>query len=39
MIFGMPKEAIDLGAVDEIAPLDRLRDRALAAHAKKESKR
>ena len=39
VIFGMPKEAIDLGAVDEIAPLDRLRDRALAAHAKKESKR
>ena len=24
VVFGMPKEAIELGAVDEIAPLDRI---------------
>ena len=39
VIFGMPKEAIDAGAVDEVAPLSRLRERALAAIARKETKR
>jgi two-component system, chemotaxis family, protein-glutamate methylesterase/glutaminase len=39
VIFGMPKEAIDIGAVHEIVPLDRLRERALARHARKEDKR
>lgn len=36
VIFGMPKEAIDIGAVHEVAPLARLRDRVLAKLAKKE---
>ena len=31
VIFGMPREAIELGAVDEVASLARLRDKALAA--------
>ncbi len=39
VIFGMPKEAIDIGAVHEVVPLDRLRERALARHARKEDKR
>lgn len=39
VIFGMPKEAIDIGAVHEVAPLERLRDRVLAHLAKKEVKR
>jgi two-component system chemotaxis response regulator CheB len=38
VIFGMPKEAIDSGAVHEVAPLGRLRERALAARAKRERK-
>ncbi len=36
VIFGMPREAIELGAVNEVAPLNRLRERALARVAKKE---
>ena len=36
VIFGMPKEAIDIGAVHEVAPLSRLRDRVLARLSKKE---
>jgi two-component system chemotaxis response regulator CheB len=31
VIFGMPREAIELGAVDEVVTLARIRDRALAA--------
>jgi two-component system chemotaxis response regulator CheB len=31
VIFGMPREAIELGAVDEVASLGRIRDKALAA--------
>jgi two-component system chemotaxis response regulator CheB len=34
VIFGMPREAIEAGAVHEVAPLGRLRDRALARVAK-----
>ncbi len=34
VIFGMPREAIELDAVHEVAPLARLRDRALARVAK-----
>jgi two-component system chemotaxis response regulator CheB len=30
VIFGMPREAIELNAVHEVAPLERLRERALA---------
>jgi two-component system chemotaxis response regulator CheB len=30
VIFGMPREAIEVGAVDEVLPLGRLRDSALA---------
>lgn len=37
VIFGMPKEAIDAGAVHEVAPLDRLRERVLAHWARKEA--
>jgi two-component system chemotaxis response regulator CheB len=36
VIFGMPREAIELDAVHEVAPLGRLRERALARVAKKE---
>jgi two-component system chemotaxis response regulator CheB len=36
VIFGMPREAIELGAVNEVVPLARLRERALARAAKKE---
>jgi two-component system chemotaxis response regulator CheB len=36
VIFGMPREAIELDAVHEVAPLQRLRDRALAHVSKKE---
>lgn len=39
VIFGMPKEAIELGAVDEVAPLARLRERALHACARREAVR
>lgn len=38
VIFGMPREAIELGAVHEIAPLGRLRERALARVAKAVSR-
>ncbi|MFM8273678.1 MAG: chemotaxis-specific protein-glutamate methyltransferase CheB, partial [Gemmata sp.] len=31
VVFGMPKEAIALGAADEVAPLDRVADRLLRA--------
>jgi two-component system chemotaxis response regulator CheB len=34
VIFGMPREAIEAGAVHEVAPLGRLRERALARVAK-----
>jgi two-component system chemotaxis response regulator CheB len=34
VIFGMPREAIELGAVHEVAPLGKLRERALARVAK-----
>jgi two-component system, chemotaxis family, protein-glutamate methylesterase/glutaminase len=34
VIFGMPREAIEMGAVHEVAPLHKLRDRALARVAK-----
>jgi two-component system chemotaxis response regulator CheB len=34
VIFGMPREAIELGAVHEVAPLERLRERALARAAR-----
>jgi two-component system chemotaxis response regulator CheB len=37
VIFGMPKEAIDIGAVHEVVPLSRLRERALARIGKKET--
>ncbi|QJR15037.1 protein-glutamate methylesterase/protein-glutamine glutaminase [Usitatibacter palustris] len=36
VIFGMPREAIEAGAVHEVAPLTRLRDRALARLTSKE---
>jgi len=39
VIFGMPREAIELGAVHEVAPLNKLRERALARVAKKETTR
>ena len=39
VIFGMPREAIELGAVQEVAPLGRLRDEALARTAAKKSTR
>ena len=39
VVFGMPKEAIAIGAVHEIAPLERLRERVLARNAKREEKR
>jgi two-component system chemotaxis response regulator CheB len=39
VIFGMPREAIELGAVHEVAPLGRLRERALARVTKKEMTR
>jgi chemotaxis response regulator CheB len=32
----MPREAIEIGATHEVAPLNRLRERALARVAKKE---
>lgn len=35
VIFGMPREAIELGAVHEVAPLDRLREKTLARVAAK----
>jgi len=36
VIFGMPREAIELGAVHEVAPLGKLRERALARVTRKE---
>jgi two-component system, chemotaxis family, protein-glutamate methylesterase/glutaminase len=39
VIFGMPREAIELGAVHEVAPLQRLRDRALARFPRKDGAR
>ncbi|MGZ5102552.1 MAG: protein-glutamate methylesterase/protein-glutamine glutaminase [Usitatibacter sp.] len=39
VIFGMPREAIELDAVHEVAPLQRLRERALARFAKRETAR
>ncbi|MGZ5036742.1 MAG: protein-glutamate methylesterase/protein-glutamine glutaminase [Usitatibacter sp.] len=39
VIFGMPREAIEAGAVHEVAPLGRLRERALARFTKKEGVR
>ena len=39
VIFGMPREAIELDAVHEVAPLGRLRDRALARTARREATR
>jgi two-component system chemotaxis response regulator CheB len=39
VIFGMPREAIEAGAVHEVAPLGRLRERALARLARKEPTR
>ena len=40
VIFGMPREAIEIDAVHEVAPLGKLRDKALArAAAKKETAR
>ncbi|MEO5695226.1 MAG: chemotaxis response regulator protein-glutamate methylesterase [Usitatibacter sp.] len=39
VIFGMPREAIELGAVHEVAALNRLREKALAASGRKEGSR
>ena len=36
VIFGMPREAIELGAVEEVAPLNRLREKALAAATRRK---
>jgi two-component system chemotaxis response regulator CheB len=38
VIFGMPREAIELGAVHEVAPLQKLRERALARVSKEAVK-
>jgi chemotaxis response regulator CheB len=35
VIFVMPREAIEIDAVHEVAPLGRLRERALAASQRK----
>jgi two-component system chemotaxis response regulator CheB len=39
VIFGMPREAIELDAVHEVVPLGKLRERVLARSAKKEAAR
>ncbi len=39
VIFGMPREAIELDAVHEVAPLGKLRDKALARVGRKEAAR
>jgi len=39
VIFGMPREAIEAGAVHEVAPLGRLAERALARTGVKEPAR
>ncbi len=36
VIFGMPREAIELGAVEEVAPLGKLREKALASLARRK---
>ena len=36
VIFGMPREAIEMGAVHEVAPLGRLRERAMSRIGRKE---
>jgi two-component system chemotaxis response regulator CheB len=36
VIFGMPREAIELGAAQEVAPLGKLRERALVRSTRKE---
>lgn len=36
VIFGMPREAIELGAVDEVVTLARIRDKALAAATRRK---
>ncbi|HUQ28654.1 MAG TPA: chemotaxis response regulator protein-glutamate methylesterase [Usitatibacter sp.] len=36
VIFGMPREAIEAGAVHEVAPLGKLREKALAASLRKK---
>jgi len=36
VIFGMPREAIEMGAAQEVAPLGRLREKALARVTRKE---
>jgi two-component system, chemotaxis family, protein-glutamate methylesterase/glutaminase len=36
VIFGMPREAIEVGAVHEVAPLAKLREKALARAGRKE---
>jgi two-component system, chemotaxis family, protein-glutamate methylesterase/glutaminase len=38
VIFGMPREAIEIDAVHEVAPLAKLRDRALARLAKEATR-
>jgi len=35
VIFGMPREAIEADAVHEVAPLGKLREKALAASQKR----
>jgi two-component system chemotaxis response regulator CheB len=39
VIFGMPREAIEVDAVHEVAPLAKLRERSLARMVKKEAAR
>jgi chemotaxis response regulator CheB len=39
VIFGMPREAIEMDAVHEVAPLGKLRERALAQVARREAVR
>jgi two-component system, chemotaxis family, protein-glutamate methylesterase/glutaminase len=39
VIFGMPREAIDVDAVHEVAPLGKLREKALARATRKEPAR
>jgi len=38
VIYGMPREAVELGATHEVAPLPRIRERALQAATRRESK-
>ncbi len=38
VIFGMPREAIELDATHEVAPLQRIRERALLAATRRENK-